>query len=70
MIILIALIGNPNSGKTTIFNKLTKSNKVVGNFSGVTVNESIGNYKGYNIIDFNNINSILYLNSKLKKISK
>lgn len=59
MIILIALIGNPNSGKTTIFNKLTKSNKVVGNFSGVTVNESTGNYKGYNIIDLPGIYSLI-----------
>ena len=59
MIKLIALIGNPNSGKTTIFNKLTKSNKVVGNFSGVTVNESTGNYKGYNIIDLPGIYSLI-----------
>ena len=59
MIILIALIGNPNSGKTTIFNKLTKSNKVVGNFSGVTVDKSIGNYKGYNIIDLPGIYSLI-----------
>ena len=56
---MIALIGNPNSGKTTIFNKLTKSNKVVGNFSGVTVNESTGNYKGYNIIDLPGIYSLI-----------
>ena len=59
MIKLIALIGNPNSGNTTIFNKLTKSNKVVGNFSGVTVNESTGNYKGYNIIDLPGIYSLI-----------
>ena len=56
---MIALIGNPNSGKTTIFNKLTKSNKVVGNFSGVTVNESTGNYKRYNIIDLPGIYSLI-----------
>ena len=56
---MIALIGNTNSGKTTIFNKLTKSNKVVGNFSGVTVNESTGNYKGYNIIDLPGIYSLI-----------
>lgn len=34
----IALIGNPNSGKTTLFNQLTKSIEHVGNYSGVTVN--------------------------------
>jgi len=33
----IALIGNPNSGKTTLFNALTGSNQKVGNYSGVTV---------------------------------
>ncbi len=33
----IALVGNPNSGKTTIFNALTGSNEKVGNYSGVTV---------------------------------
>ena len=56
---MIALIGNPNSGKTTIFNKLTKSNGLVGNFSGVTVDYSIGNYKGYNIIDLPGIYSLI-----------
>ena len=33
----IILIGNPNSGKTTLFNTLTKSNERVGNWHGVTV---------------------------------
>ena len=33
----IALAGNPNSGKTTLFNKLTGSNQFVGNWPGVTV---------------------------------
>ena len=59
MIILIALIGNPNSGKTTIFNKLTKSNNIIGNFSGVTVDKNIGNYKGHNIIDLPGIYSLI-----------
>ncbi|MDB6096431.1 MAG: feoB [Francisellaceae bacterium] len=36
---LIALLGNPNSGKTTIFNALTKSSQKVGNWAGVTVEE-------------------------------
>ena len=33
----IALVGNPNSGKTTLFNTLTGSNQFVGNWPGVTV---------------------------------
>ncbi len=38
----IALIGNPNSGKTTVFNALTGSNQKVGNYSGVTVEVKSG----------------------------
>ena len=33
------LVGNPNTGKTTLFNSLTKSNEHVGNWHGVTVSE-------------------------------
>ena len=39
---LIALIGNPNSGKTTLFNELTGANRTVGNWSGVTVDVEAG----------------------------
>ena len=38
----IALVGNPNSGKTTIFNALTGKNQKVGNFAGVTVDVKMG----------------------------
>ncbi len=41
----IALCGNPNSGKTTLFNTLTGSNQKVGNWPGVTVEQKIGTYK-------------------------
>ena len=40
-----ALVGNPNSGKTTLFNRLTGSTAQVGNFPGVTVERREGRYK-------------------------
>ena len=42
----IALIGNPNCGKTTLFNRLTGSTAHVGNWPGVTVEKREGQYKG------------------------
>ncbi|MBQ3416947.1 MAG: ferrous iron transport protein B [Ruminococcus sp.] len=42
-----ALVGNQNSGKTTLFNQLTGSNQHVGNFPGVTVDRKDGSIKGY-----------------------
>jgi len=47
MSIKIALAGNPNCGKTTLFNILTGSNQYVGNWPGVTVEKKEGNLKGY-----------------------
>ena len=46
MSIKIALAGNPNSGKTTMFNDLTGSNQYVGNWPGVTVEKKEGRLKG------------------------
>lgn len=47
--ISVALVGNPNSGKTSLFNAISGSHEHVGNYSGVTVDAKLGRrtYKGY-----------------------
>lgn len=47
MSVKIALVGNPNCGKTTLFNSLTGSSQYVGNWPGVTVEKKEGKLKGY-----------------------
>jgi ferrous iron transport protein B len=57
----IALTGNPNSGKTTLFNELTGSSQYVGNWPGVTVEKKEGKLKGYKevtIVDLPGIYSL------------
>lgn len=57
----IALAGNPNSGKTTMFNELTGSSQYVGNWPGVTVEKKEGKLKGHKdvtIIDLPGIYSL------------
>ncbi|WP_373510553.1 FeoB small GTPase domain-containing protein, partial [Thiocapsa sp.] len=41
----IGVVGNPNCGKTTLFNALTGSRQRVGNWPGVTVERKIGRYR-------------------------
>lgn len=61
MSITFALIGNPNSGKTTLFNQMTGSNQHVGNFPGVTVEKKDGpvrGHKGVTVVDLPGIYSL------------
>ncbi len=58
---LIALVGNQNCGKTTLFNQLTGSNQHVGNFPGVTIEHKLGQvigWKNYELVDLPGIYSI------------
>ena len=57
----IALAGNPNAGKTTLFNALTGANQFVGNWPGVTVEKKEGklkNHKDVEIVDLPGIYSL------------
>ena len=51
-IIRVALAGNPNTGKTTVFNALTGSRRKTGNYAGVTVEKREGrrSYRDYEFI--------------------
>ena len=56
----IALVGNQNSGKTTLFNLLTGTNQKIGNWPGVTIERKIGKIKelGYDLVDLPGIYSL------------
>lgn len=47
---LLALVGNPNTGKTTLFNRLTGQNARVGNYPGITVDRRVGSMRLHKVI--------------------
>ena len=58
---IFALIGNQNCGKTTLFNQITGANQHVGNFPGVTVDQTMGSIRGQekcSVVDLPGIYSI------------
>jgi len=68
----IALFGNPNTGKSTLFNLLTGLNQKVGNYSGVTVEVKTGRIKGalskHTVIDFPGTYSVFPRSSEEKMV--
>ena len=58
---ILALVGNQNCGKTTLFNCLTGANQHVGNFPGVTVDQKMGEVRGVrdcSVVDLPGVYSI------------
>ena len=65
---MIALVGNPNCGKSALFNILTKSNQKIGNFPGITVDIEKRKYKEDIMVDLPGLYSLNYYTKDLFKI--
>ena len=65
----VALLGNPNVGKTTLFNSLTGSNQRVGNWAGVTVDKKEGFFDDFKIVDLPGIYAMDTFSNE-EKVSK
>ena len=63
MSMTIALVGNPNSGKTTLFNQLTGNHQYVGNWPGVTVERKTGKLKAHTEVEVVDLPGIYSLSS-------
>ena len=71
MAVKIALAGNPNCGKTTLFNALTGSNQFVGNWPGVTVEKKEGRLKGHKDVTIMDLPGIYSLSrSEERRVGK
>ena len=67
MALTLALVGNPNSGKTTLFNQFTGNHQYVGNWPGVTVEKKGGKLKGSNDVEIVDLPGIYSLSPYTKE---